>query len=389
MNLTEVRKENGLVDLFCNLAEIPSPSLGEEKVANFIKSLCDKNGIACELDSYGNVYISVPPTDEGKQPILLSSHLDVIGDDSPVKTYLDDEGLIHAEGRTLGADDKAGVANALYFAFYLAKSGLKHGGLEVVFTRDEESGMSGIKNLDKSKLKSKYVLVLDSDSLGQFMTSGASYTLASIEITSFKGGHSGIDIADPQRENAAKLLADLVSILPQGVFYSDESDHHVVTSCNLGGILSGDVNVTNIINTYGKATYSIRSSSREKEEELKKMMQFHVDAFNEDYAGIAKAELKFEEHLPPFEKSWDNFIPQIFELAAKNSGVKPEIGSFHAGAETHIYANSTNSNGEKFVPFLVGLADVQNMHSKDENVSYKSMIKGQEVLRKFFEEFNK
>ena len=44
MNLTEVRKENGLVDLFCNLAEIPSPSLGEEKVANFIKSLCDKNG---------------------------------------------------------------------------------------------------------------------------------------------------------------------------------------------------------------------------------------------------------------------------------------------------------------------------------------------------------
>ena len=389
MDLMEVRKENGLIDLFCNLAEIPSPSLGEEKVAHYIKSFCDKNNIECELDNYGNVYINIPPTAEGKECLLLSSHMDVIGDDSPVKTYLDDKGLIHAEGRTLGADDKAGVANALYFAMYLAKSDLKHGGLEIVFTRDEESGMSGIKNLYKSKLKSKYVLVLDSDSLGQFMTSGASYTLATIEIHSFKGGHSGIDIADPERENAAKLLADLISILPQGVFYSDETDHHVVTSCNLGGIQSGDVNVTNIINTYGKATYSIRSSSREKEEELKKMMQFHVDGFNEDYAGIAKAELTFEEHLPPFEKSWDNFVPQIFEMAAKAVGIEPEIGSFHAGAETHIYANSTNSKGEKFIPFLVGLADVHNMHSKDENVCYKSMLKGQEVLRKFFEEFNK
>lgn len=40
--------------------------------------------------------------------------MDVIGDDSPVKTYVDEENQIHAEGRTLGADDKAGVANALY-----------------------------------------------------------------------------------------------------------------------------------------------------------------------------------------------------------------------------------------------------------------------------------
>ena len=41
------------------------------------------------------------------------------------------------------------------------------------------------------------------------------------------------------------------------------------------------------------------------------------------------------------------------------------------------------------IAFLVGLADVHNMHCKEENVCYKSMIKGQEVLRKFFEEFNK
>lgn len=389
MNIAKVREENGLIDLFCNLAEIPSPSLQERAVADYIKSVCDKNDIHCELDDYENVYIYIPPTDATKETLLLSSHMDVIGDDSPVKTYLDEEGLIHAEGRTLGADDKAGVANALYFALWLAKSDIKHGGLELVFTRDEESGMSGIRHLDTTKLKSKYVLVLDSDSLGQFMTSGASYTLATINLHTYKGGHSGIDIADRTRENAAKLIADLVSELPQGVFFADEHDHHVVTSCNIGGIQSGNVNVTNIINQDAIVTYSIRSSSREKEEVLKKFMISQVNDFNNSYSNVAHAELKFEEHLPPFEKGWDNFVPQIFEIAAKAVGVEPEIGSFHAGAETHIYANSYNSKNEKMLPFLVGLADVHNMHCKEENVCYKSMLKGQEILRKFFEEFNK
>lgn len=388
MNINDLRKENELIDLFCNLAQIPSPSLKEADVAKYIKNYCDEKNISCELDDYGNVYIYIPPTDETKQPLALSSHMDVIGDDAPVNVYLDDDGLIHAKDRTLGADDKAGVANALYFAEFLAKSDIKHGGLEVVFTRDEESGMSGIHNLDFGKMKSKYVLVLDSDSLGQFMTSGASYTLASLEVHSFKGGHSGIDIADTSRENAAKLIADLIAELPQGVFYSDEN-HNVVTSCNLGGIAAGNVNVTNIINTDAKASYSIRSSSREHEEELKDLMRFQVDDFNKEYEGLAHADLTFEEHLPPFEKSWDNYVPQMFEVAAKACGVNAEIGSFHAGAETHIYANSINSKGEKFIPFLVGLADVHNMHSAEENVDYKSMIKGQEILRKFFEEFNK
>ena len=389
MDLTEVRKENGLVDLFCNLAEIPSPSLHEENVAKYIKSICDENDIHCELDDYGNVYINIPATADDKESILLSSHMDVIGDDSPVKTYLDEDGLIHAQGRTLGADDKAGVANALFFALWLNKSDIKHGGLELVFTRDEESGMSGIKHLDTKKLKSRYALVLDSDSLGQFMTSGASYTLVTLEVNSFKGGHSGIDIADPTRENAAKLIADLISVFPQGVFYSDENDHHVVTSCNIGGIEAGDIKVTNIINQHAKATYSIRSSSRAKEEELKELMEFHVNEFNREYKWIARAELTFEEHLPPFEKGDNEEIPKIFEEASKLAGVESEVGSFHAGAETHIYANSYNSKNEKILPFLVGLADVRNMHCKEENVCYKSMLKGQEVLRNFFEIFNK
>ena len=358
----------------------------EEKVAEWIKNYCDKNGINCKFDDFKNVVINIPATDSTKDPLMLSAHMDVIGDDSPVKTYLDENGNIHAEERTLGGDDKAGVANALLFAKELAKSDMKHGGLEVMFTRDEENGLSGIRNSNLKDFKSKYVLVLDSDSLGQCEVSGASYTLAKIKVHSFKGGHSGIDIGDKTRANAAKLIADLISALPQGVFY--EEDGTVITSCNVGGISAGNINVTNIINTDAEVSYSIRSSSRKKEEELKLQMALTVDKFNEHHKNLADAVIEFEEHLPPFEKVDDDYIPILFEAAARKTGVEPRITSFHAGAETHIYANETNANNEKFVPYLVGLATVCNMHSKNEYLDYKSLLKGHEVLKELFKAYN-
>ncbi|MDR1327234.1 MAG: M20/M25/M40 family metallo-hydrolase, partial [Heliobacteriaceae bacterium] len=286
----------------------------------------------------------------------------------------------------LGADDKAGLAQALLLAKHLRTIDMPHGGLELVFTRDEESGMSGIRNAEFCKLRSKYVLVCDSDTLGQLKTAGASYVKVHIKVESFKGGHSGINIHDPERENAVKLIADIAANLPQGVYES--KDGEVITSCNLGAIRGGDINVTNIINTEAEASYSIRSSDKAFENELIDRMKFEIDDFNKLYAGIARAEITFDEHLPAFEKDEDNYIPLLFETIAKKVMVAPSISTFHAGAETHIYANEVNSHGERFAPYLIGLASINNMHSADENVDYKSMLKGQELLRSFFEAYN-
>ena len=117
-------------------------------------------------------------------------------------------------------------------------------------------------------------------------------------------------------------------------------------------------------------------------------MLFEINDFNNEYAGVAKAKIEFEEHLPPFEKNDDDYIPILFEAATRKVGVEPEISSFHAGAETHIYANNVNAQGEAFSPYLAGLADVCSMHSVEENVDYKSIIKGQELLLEFFKSYN-
>lgn len=410
MSIQDIRKEHELVDIFCTLAETPSPSLHEEKVIAKIQEFCSKNNIPCTLDDYKNVYIYIPATDSSKQPIMFSSHMDVVGDASEIRLLLDGD-FIHADGRTLGADDKVGVAAALLLAKKVANDkSLKHGGLEITFTRDEETNMSGIEHVNFSKIKSKYVLVCDADKLAQVQISGASYTNAKLLVKGLIGGHSGIDIGDKTRLNAAKLIAELLAEFPQGVFYEDETG--VITSCNLGAIVAGgiqnavksliDDNVnspnyiktindkasTNIINTEARASYSIRSASVEKENELKALMQSLVDKFNKKYEGLALAEITFEIHLPPFEKADDDSIPELHTKVCKKLGIENEVSSFHAGAETHIYAHQKNIKGETFMPFLLGLADVFNMHSANEKVDYKTMLKGYDIIENLFLEFN-
>ncbi len=409
MNLNDLRKENEVLDIFCELAQVPSPSLKEEKVIEWIFDFCEKNKLNVRKDDYGNVYIKVPATDESKEPIMISAHMDVVGDDSPIELQFDGQ-FIKANGRTLGADNKVGVACGLMLAKEISNISTPHGLLEVTFTRDEETGMSGAEHLEFDKLNSKFILVCDADKLGQLQISGASYTNAKVTVKALKGGHSGIDIGDETRLNAAKLICDLLAKFPQGAYFKDETG--VITSCNLGTVVAGGIQnsvasivekgiktndyiseiskntATNIINTLGIATYSIRSASVAKENELKDLMKNIVEEFNKQYNGLAKAEIEFEVHLLPFEQADDKTVQLAHTRACEKLGIKNQISSFHAGAETHIYCHQKNINGETFMPSLLGLADIYNMHSAGEKVDYDTIIKGYKILKNTFIEFN-
>ena len=407
--LNELNK-NKLLEIFTTLVQIPSPSLSEDKVIKWIEDFCKKNSINVGLDDYENVYIKIDAKNHAKNPILLSSHMDVVGDFSQPLLKVEGD-FIKTDGkRTLGADDKAGIACALMLASELVKSDIDHGGLEIIFTRDEEHGMTGVRHINYDKIDSKYILVLDADKLGQFQVSGASYTNGILKVTTPFGGHSGIDIDDKSRLNAAKLIAELISNIPQGVFFKDDTG--VITSINLGTIIAGNIqntatkivddkikdnnyldyfienSITNVINTDAQASYSIRSASEAKEDELKAIIKKEVNDFNEKYGKYAKAEIIFSRHLPPFEKSNDDKMEKLFKSSCEKLEVTPDISSCHAGAETHIYAQKTNAKGEKFLPFLMGTSDVYNMHSNAEKVNYKTLLKGYEVIKQMFIDFN-
>ena len=413
MNIQDLRKQNTLIDLFCTLAEIPSPSMGENDVATEIIATLKSNGIEVRQDDYSNVIARIPATDSSKKPMLLSAHMDVVGDDSPINIVLKDDKYIETDKkRTLGADDKAGITAAISTACRIIEDkNLKHGGLEMVFTRDEESGMSGIKHVKMNELESEYALVLDSDSFGEVMIAGAGYTNVLVEVEGLKGGHSGNDIADTTRVNAAKLLADIVSEIPQGVYKQDEEG--VVTSINLGVILGGGVDfplqkmskqdlkngehfdylienaVTNVINKKGAAIYSLRSSDSQAEADLLADIQKIVDKFNKKYEGVAIFKMTSKVKTKKFEKNNDTTIPDVAREVGKETGIEVKVASFHAGAETHIYANEKNKYGKVIKPYLIGVATIKNMHSSDESMDYETLIKGAEFVYDIFVKFNK
>ncbi len=93
-----------------------------------------------------------------------------------------ENGIIHAEGTTLGGDDGIAVAFALAI---LASDDIPHPPLEAVFTVDEEIGMLGAAALDCSPLKSRIMLNLDSEEEGYLLVSCAGGATAEIQISAF------------------------------------------------------------------------------------------------------------------------------------------------------------------------------------------------------------
>ena len=303
--------------------------------------------------------------------------------------------------RTLGADDKAGVAAAITLVKEIKESNVPHGKIELVFTRDEENGLTGVNNLDFSQFESEYVVVADADKTGDILTSGASFVKLNLAVNTFKGGHSGNDIDDKTRLNAVKLIAELMNNIPQGVYYKNKTG--VITSINAGAIIGGGVEnsvkdfnkeqeiiehaMTNLINTDAYAIYSVRSADKKKEDELISKVQKIVDKFNKKYKDLAKADLKVEYHMQAFEKADDETLIESARRAGKKIGLKINEGSFHAGAETHIYANKQNKYGKTFKPVLLGVADIYGMHSKDEKIDVESYKKGYEFFKAIYLDF--
>ena len=156
-----------------------------------------------------------------------------------------------------------------------------------------------------------------------------------------------------------------------------------------------------IIDTIKSRDYVILEEKKFKPTEIgfettDKLQEFFSDLINTEYTSnmetqldeIADGDIEKNTVLTDF---WDLFEPRVekaFSAGAKNAEVDFEISSFHAGAETHIYCQKQNNNGETFAPFLLGLADIYNMHSAEEKVDYKTILKGYEILKNTFVEFN-
>ena len=80
----------------------------------------------------------------------------------------------------------------------------------------------------------------------------------------------------------------------------------------------------------------------------------------------------------------------VIKKSAENLNIEAKVSSFHAGAETHVLSNEkTNSKKEKFLPLLLGIANIYNMHSSEESLDWQSLVLGRDWLRDIVLEFAK
>ena len=231
--MTEIElKPKCVFDCFSKVNAVPRPSKKEEQMIAFLMEFGKNLGLETDCDSVGNVIIRKPATPgmENRRILILQSHMDMVCEKNndvefdfnkdAIQTYVDGEWL-KAKGTTLGADDGIGVAMQMAI---LESKDIEHGPLECVFTRDEETGLTGAFGMGNDFMKGRLMVNLDSEDEGQIFVScaGGCRTLVqmpyrlealpqnfftfSLCIKGLMGGHSGDDIIK-SRANANKLLA--------------------------------------------------------------------------------------------------------------------------------------------------------------------------------------
>jgi dipeptidase D len=216
---------------FAEISKIPRGSKNEKKISAYIVDTAKKLGLEVKQDKVLNVVVSKPATKgyENAPSVCLQGHLDMVCEKNkdkvhnfekdPIELVVKDNFLM-ANGTTLGADN--GIAVATNLAIMEDKS-LEHGPLELLFTVDEETGLTGANNLQPGYLKSKTLMNLDSEEEGAIYVgcSGGRNTIgtwkasyenipsnhapATVKVKGLKGGHSGLEI-DKGRGNSLKIL---------------------------------------------------------------------------------------------------------------------------------------------------------------------------------------
>ncbi len=214
------------------ITKVPRPSAHEAELREKLIVWAGEHGFKSTVDKIGNLIIYVPGSAgmETRPALVLQGHLDMVPEKNQdvefdflkqgIDVWRDGEWL-KARGTTLGADNGIGLAMAMALA---TDPEAKHPPLELLFTIEEETGLTGAFNLEKGLLKGKLLINIDSEEEGVIFVGCAGggdtetvfplhmralptgYEVAKCEVRGLIGGHSGLTIVE-HRGNALKLMA--------------------------------------------------------------------------------------------------------------------------------------------------------------------------------------
>ena len=340
-----------LVKTFTDLVQIDSPSGEEEAMAEELTRRLEGFGLTVKRDSYGNLVAS----DGRPDPLLLSAHMDTVEPGRGVKPKVDGD-RIESDGTTiLGGDCKCGVSAILEALESVYEDDVPHIGIEVAFTREEEIGLVGARNLDFSMLTAKEAIVFDGEgSAAQITSSSPTYIGFDIEVTG-RAAHAGVE---PEKGlSAIRIAAELITRLPQGRL--DEE-----TTFNIGTIEGGSVR-----NTVAETTIihgEFRSRNIETLDDIRVQVSEALDEVREMFP-----EAELDDHLhtefETYTLSDDDAATSRVVSALEGLGLEPMFQPSGGGTDGNVF----RLRGMSAV--VVGMAD-HGMHTVREYVVIPELV---------------
>ena len=223
-----------LFHYFEEISAIPRGSGNEKGIADYLCAFAEREGLRYYRDGLHNVAIfkDAAPGYEGKEVVMLQGHTDMVCEKNGDTVHdfekdgiklIEKDGILTADGTTLGGDDGAAVAMMLAV---LADKTLEAPRIECLFTVQEETGLGGAEFFDYSQLTARRIINLDTENEGEAIASCAgsmnlSFKIApdylpfknqsvKISVLGLAGGHSGTDI-DSGRRNSIMLLGQILA----------------------------------------------------------------------------------------------------------------------------------------------------------------------------------
>ena len=244
MKILQNLEPKAVFQYFEEISNIPRGSGNEKGISDYLLNFGKELGLESIQDEALNVIIKKPGTPgyENAPTVIIQGHMDMVCEKNngvehdfekdPLKLRIVDD-YIYATDTTLGADNGIAVAYAMAI---LASNDIPHPPLEVLFTTDEETGMSGAMAIKKENLQGKILINLDNEEEGYLLVSCAggvrstatlkvdeqeigSKKLIKINISGLKGGHSGMDIIK-ERGNSNKILGRVLKGLLREVKFN-------------------------------------------------------------------------------------------------------------------------------------------------------------------------
>lgn len=347
-----------LLQSFLDLVRIDSPSGDEEAMAQEIGRRLAALGAEVWRDAHGNV---IARLGAGAEPFLLSAHMDTVEPGRGITPVIDGD-TIRTDGTTvLGGDPKAGVAAILEALTALHEAGAAHRPVELVFTRGEEAGLLGSRNLDYATLTARRGVVLDGEGAVNEITNEApAQYLIDVDITG-RAAHAGVE---PEKGVPAILIAaEMIVELPQGRLDRE-------TTANVGLISGGSAR--NAVPERCSFKAEFRSRNPERLAEVKGEVELSLAAVAARHPH-ARVDARVEKVFDGYRLPANHPVIQLCTRALRGLGMEPRLMPSGGATDANIFA------GHGIEAAVLGMGG-SSFHTTREDLSITNMLNSARFL---------